>query len=180
MPDKACVFFCGLEDAAFKERMFGFWHNVYGFNMSVMCNDVIREPLVDTVPGDSVVTDCVCAKTIDLNTVTHDEMDWSNGFTLTSSKNDSMHAIVSFFTVEFSQCQNPVCLSTGLDTHWKQTVFYLDKDLNVSCGDKIDCHIHVQRNLNNSRDLDIELTSIHRPTKSATEGIINHRLYRLR
>ena len=51
---------------------------------------------------------------------------------------DKVHGIVAWFDTEFSRLKNPINLSTSPfkpSTHWKQTVLYLEKDLEVDEGD---------------------------------------------
>lgn len=55
-PDKARMYIAGIEDAEYREQKIGFWENVYGFDMSVIKEAALREPLVDTVEAKSVVT----------------------------------------------------------------------------------------------------------------------------
>lgn len=44
-------------------------------------------------------------------------------------RSESIHALITFFTVEFTKCHVPVLFSTaptGRSNHWLQTVFFLD------------------------------------------------------
>lgn len=50
-------------------------------------------------------------------------------------RNDYVHALVGFFDVSFQACHKAIHFSTGpaaRNTHWKQTVFYLEDTLTVS------------------------------------------------
>ena len=49
MPDKAVLYLCAIEDAEYKTEKLDFWDNVYGFNMKVIKNIAISEPLIDCV-----------------------------------------------------------------------------------------------------------------------------------
>ena len=54
--------------------------------------------------------------------------------------NDNVHALVFWFDTVFSDLQNPVTLTTSPTksyTHWKQSVFYLDKPMKVRKGDTL-------------------------------------------
>lgn len=64
-------------------------------------------------------------------------------------------------------------------THWKQTVFYLDKDLIVNEGDVVTGTIRVSRNQHNPRDLDILLRTSH-DGASHQGKVVQQRLYTLR
>jgi len=155
-----------------------FWDNVYGFKMTTLKEEAIREPLVDIVHAKSLVTECVTILNIDLYTVTTDDLNFESDFTLQVKCDDYVHAFVAFFDVLFSKCHTRVGFSTAPFaeyTHWKQTVFYLDRPLMVTKGTKIDGHISVKRNAKNHRDLDILFNSTYSSRK--TGNISQSRLY---
>merc|ERR1711964_629732 len=169
MPDKSTIYFAGIEDAQYKEQKLGFWRNVYGFDMSCVMEDVITEPLVDVVQPHAIITDSVGAFTIDLYNVKVGDLNFKSNLQLTFSRNDYLHALISFFDVEFTKCHARTGFSTApynAYTHWKQTVFYLDEDLMVSQGTKIDLTIDVKANDNNPRDIDIKIDSIYQSDKT--------------
>lgn len=89
-----------------------------------------------------------------------------------------VHALVVHWDCEFSHCHTPIGFSTAPSapyTHWKQTVFYLEQDLHIQPGDKIEGRFEMkvlkssdekssyvfQPNERNERDMDIVLTSTH-------------------
>eukprot|EP00349_Pseudokeronopsis_sp_Brazil_P011629 CAMPEP_0202977606 /NCGR_PEP_ID=MMETSP1396-20130829/84347_1 /ASSEMBLY_ACC=CAM_ASM_000872 /TAXON_ID= /ORGANISM="Pseudokeronopsis sp., Strain Brazil" /LENGTH=193 /DNA_ID=CAMNT_0049716381 /DNA_START=727 /DNA_END=1309 /DNA_ORIENTATION=+ len=77
------------------------------------------------------------------------------------AEDDKVHALVAWFDVQFSKLQNPVTLSTSpykKYTHWKQTVFYLDHDLQVAEGDWIKGSIAVRQSKVNFRELDVKIS----------------------
>jgi protein arginine N-methyltransferase 1 len=66
---------------------------------------------------------------IDLNTLRKEDLAFEAPFKLLSRHDDYIHAVVTFFTVEFSKCHKRTWFSTAPEapyTHWKQTVFYLN------------------------------------------------------
>lgn len=66
---------------------------------------------------------------VDLNTLRKEELEFKVPFQLRAHHDDYVHAVVTFFTVEFSKCHKKTWFSTAPDapyTHWKQTVFYLN------------------------------------------------------
>ncbi len=72
-----------------------------------------------------------------------------------------MHAIVAWWDCIFSDLENPVTLSTSpyeKSTHWKQTVFYLESDLEVKKGDEIVGSIANRKSHKNFRELDIKIS----------------------
>eukprot|EP00474_Spongospora_subterranea_P006576 CRZ07034.1 hypothetical protein [Spongospora subterranea] len=181
-PDKASLYICSIEDAQYKSEKIDFWQNVYGFNMDCIREMALAEPLVDCVEPKFVNSNCARILSIDLNTVTKEELDFESGFQLQIFRKDYVQALVCFFDVEFSVCDGRVGFSTGPHdryTHWKQTVFYLDQDLPVEDGDTIRGVIKVNRNERNPRDLDIVLqSSLGANATRAT--ITQERTYRLR
>lgn len=46
-------------------------------------------------------------------------------------RNDYVHGLIAYFTVEFTKCKQKIKISTAPHeeyTHWKQTIFYLKVD----------------------------------------------------
>jgi protein arginine N-methyltransferase 1 len=160
LPDKAALYIAGVEDAEYKQDKIEFWNNVYGFNMSCIKKIAFREPLVDTVEGNSQVTSPHQFYTVDLNTVKVDDLSFKRPFTIKATRTDYMHAFVAWFDVEFSKCHKPIILSTAPHlpyTHWKQTIFYIEDILSITEGDTISGYLSCKPNSKNPRDLDIEI-----------------------
>jgi protein arginine N-methyltransferase 1 len=135
------------------------WDNVYGFNYSPMKEIALTEPLVDTVEMKALVTEPCEIITFDF-----------------------IHALISWFDIEFSACHKPIRFSTGPHakyTHWKQTVFYLRDVLTVEEGETVSGVLENRPNDKNKRDLDINLSykfEVEDPTRSA-EGSCFYRMY---
>jgi len=171
MPDQARMWIVGIEDGDYMAEKINFWDNVYGFKMSVLREEAMKEPLVDVVQSNSVVTDAQTIYTIDLYKVKAADLDFESGFTLKVKHDDYVHAFVSFFDCLFSRCHTKVSFTTapwGQYTHWKQTVFYLDECLMASKGTQIKGHIKVHHNAKNPRDLDIDIRSTYSSQKTGT------------
>lgn len=112
--------------------------------------------------------------------MTLQELDFSSEFMLSCLHDETIHGVVVFFDVTFSKTDNKISFSTGpFDkyTHWKQTVFYLDSDLDSKKGDEIHGSIIVNRNEKNPRDLDIFLRT---EFVGKRQKINQERLFRLR
>lgn len=160
MPDKASLYFVAIEDAKYKDDKINWWENVYGFNMSIIRDLAIKEPIVDIVDAAAVNTTTALAWTMDISTITVAELDFTFEFQLEITRDDYAHALVAFFDIEFSKCHTPIRFSTGPFsdyTHWKQTVFYLPDVLAVSRGDTFKASMRVQPNQKNNRDMNISL-----------------------
>lgn len=157
-PDTATMVISTLEDGDYKEEKLNFWDNVYGFKMSCIKEAAMNEPLVDTVESRCVNSSQCVFKTIDILTVKKEDLAFSVPFEVTINRDDYVHALVSWFDIEFRACHKPIQFSTGpfaKYTHWKQTVFYTPNTLTVCKGDKIKGNIACSPNASNPRDLDI-------------------------
>lgn len=159
-PDKATLYITAIEDTEYKEEKINFWDKVYGFNMSCIKEMALREPLVDTVDQNMVITNACPILKVDILTVKKSELDFSAPFKLTAGRNDYCHAFVAYFDIEFSKCHKPIYFSTGPKsryTHWKQTVFYLTDVLSIRQGETITGNLACKPNAKNPRDLDITI-----------------------
>ncbi len=109
------------------------------------------------------------------------DLDFEAKFSLRVRRDDYVHAFVSYFDVLFSKCHTRTGFTTAPFaeyTHWKQTVFYVDKPLTVSKGTHIKGQLSVKRNAKNPRDLDIFLSSSYNSPKSGMCEQSRH--YRMR
>jgi len=159
-PDKASLYICAIEDAEYRRDKLDFWHSVYGFNMAPIYKLALLEPLVDCCDPEQVISNAVTVLNVDIYTVKKEDLDFQSEFQLEINRNETCHAVVAFFNVEFSKTHTQLWFSTGpksKSTHWKQTVFYIENPLAVKTGDVLKGHISVKRNNKNPRDLDIEL-----------------------
>jgi protein arginine N-methyltransferase 1 len=179
-PDKATLYVTAIEDAEYREDKINFWDNVYGFDMSCIKELALVEPLVDVCDPKQVMSTACSILDIDLYTVTKEELDFESNFKVNITRSDYCHALVAYFTVQFSKTHTKLGFSTGPRadyTHWKQTVFYLDKPITASLGEVMTGHVKVTRNKKNPRDIDIHVTSEYSGEHGNYE---NDRHYRLR
>lgn len=156
-PDRANLFITGIEDRQYKDDKINWWENVYGFNMSAIRNVAISEPLVDCVEPKQVVTNSSLLKEVDLYTVKKEDLTFTAPFNLQVRRQDYIHALVTYFTVEFTKCHKRIGFSTAPEspyTHWKQTVFYLDNYLTVKRNDEVYGTFSMSPNERNTRDMD--------------------------
>ncbi|KAM7396403.1 hypothetical protein PAMP_019446 [Pampus punctatissimus] len=133
------------------------WENVYGFDMTCIRNVAMNEPLVDVVDSKQVVTNSCLVKEVDIYTVKTEDLSFTSAFCLQIQRNDYIHALVTYFNIEFTKCHKKTGFSTAPDapyTHWKQTVFYLEDYLTVRRGEEITGSIAMKPNEKNIRDLD--------------------------
>lgn len=160
-PDKAKLYLTAIEDRAYKERKINFWDDVYGFKMSCIKEQAISEPLVDNVDAKQIVTNHVMLKEVDLMVVKKEDLTFEVPFKLTVKRDDYIHALMSYFTVDFTPCHTPIGFSTSPEsnkfTHWKHTVFYFPGDLCVERSEEIKGIFKMGPNTTNHRDLDFEI-----------------------
>uniref|UniRef100_A0A673GJL5 type I protein arginine methyltransferase n=1 Tax=Sinocyclocheilus rhinocerous TaxID=307959 RepID=A0A673GJL5_9TELE len=156
-PDRAALYVVAIEDRQYKDFKIHWWENVYGFDMTCIRNVAMKEPLVDIVDSKQVVSNACLIKELDIYTVKPEELSFSSSFCLQIQRNDYVHALVSYFNIEFTKCHKKTGFSTAPDapyTHWKQTVFYLEEYLTVKRGEEIVGTVSMKPNEKNARDLD--------------------------
>ncbi|XP_051917715.1 protein arginine N-methyltransferase 8-B isoform X2 [Hippocampus zosterae] len=156
-PDRASLYVLAIEDRQYKDFKIHWWENVYGFDMTCIRNVAMKEPLVDIVDPKQVVTNSCLVKEVDIYTVKPEDLSFTTAFCLQIQRNDYIHALVTYFNIEFTKCHKKTGFSTAPNaayTHWKQTVFYLEDYLTVRRGEEITGSIAMKPNDKNIRDLD--------------------------
>ncbi|KAK9721401.1 hypothetical protein K7432_003431 [Basidiobolus ranarum] len=171
-PSVSRMFITAIDDEDFVNDRYDFWKNVYGFDMSIMQEPMLKEALVDVIDSKSVIATAACIKDIDHSTITSKSLDFNTPFTIRATRTGAIHGFLGYFDIYFagdggdgtgnsSNVGNPIIFTTGphgIPTHWKQTVFLLENALNVTEGAEIKGVIRCQKNLYNPRELDIELS----------------------
>jgi len=90
--------------------------------MSVMNNTVMKEPLIDSVDSNMIVSNHAMILDLDLVNMKKEDVEFANEYSITMNRNDKVHGLVAWFDTHFSNLQNPVTLSTSpfkRYTHWK-------------------------------------------------------------
>ncbi|KAI1298192.1 type I protein arginine N-methyltransferase Rmt1 [Mortierella claussenii] len=157
-PDKATMYVAAIEDGDYKDEKIGYWDNVYGFDYSSIKKIALKEPLVDTVDAKAIVTNACAFKDIDILTVKKEDLNFKVPFSITATRDDYIHAFISWFDISFDACHKPVTFSTApyaQYTHWKQTVFYTKDAMTVKKDETITGELTCSPNARNPRDLDI-------------------------
>lgn len=159
-PNKASLWLCGCDDADLRAEKLDFWQNVCGIDMSCMKNFSISEPAIEVVSEDNVTTTIHNVLSLDLQTCTTADLRFISPFQLRALRPNNLQAILGYFCVSFTHGQQPLELNTGpmcYPTHWKQTIFFLDRTFPMNNNELLTGVIAVQQNKNNERDLDIAL-----------------------
>lgn len=182
LPDNARVYVAGIEDADYKSKKIDFWSSVYGFDMSCLGTAAIKEPLVDSVNDEPIISNHSKILELDLNNMKPDDVEFSNEYSLTFTHEETCHALLAWFDCHFSRLTRPKTLSTSPYapyTHWKQVVFYLDQSIRMEKGDMLQGSIACKRSPANFRELDIKISFHHKPL-DGHKGISFAQQYKLR
>ncbi|KAF1745322.1 hypothetical protein MXB_643 [Myxobolus squamalis] len=179
-PDVASIFCVGIEDEEFRDEKIEWWNRVYGYNMAPMKEIAISEPLVDFVNKEAVVTTDSLVRRFDLYQVQmNDFIEFESKLVLSCRRKDFIHALVFYFTVEFTACHKPIVLYTGPEarpTHWKQTIFYLTQPIMAQQDQDLCFKTSFSQNKLNKRHLDIKILQCDQSDK---DKVIQSRKYTL-
>ena len=160
-PDKATLNICGIQDEEFKKNKFQMWDNVYNVNMSFVKNASFKEPLIDSFNKKNIISNIYPLYEVDMYRITENDINFVTNFELTFNKSDSLSALAGWFDVEFSKLPNTIKFTTGpynQYTKWKQTIFYLEKDIKVNKGNIMKGILDLQCETNSTYIGGIEIT----------------------
>ena len=161
LPDRAQLYIAAIEDGQYKSQKMTFWNDVYGIDMSVLTPTVMKEPLVDTVDSNMIMSDPCKILDLDLVRCNKGDVEFATQYQLRMKYTDRVHGLVAWFDTPFSELERPVMLSTSpykKYTHWKQTVFYMEQDLDVREGDVIYGSVACRQSRANHRELDVKIS----------------------
>ncbi|KAM4743818.1 LOW QUALITY PROTEIN: protein arginine N-methyltransferase 3 [Anableps anableps] len=156
-PDLCNISLAAVGDAQKHQDRIAFWDDVYGFSMACMKRAVVPEAVVEVVKTETLISEPAVVQTLDCNTVCLSELEFATDFFLKITKTTDCTAIVGYFDIFFDKgCSNKVIFSTGPKlqrTHWKQTVFLLEKPIPVKAGEELRGKITVRKNKKDPRSL---------------------------
>uniref|UniRef100_A0A665URD7 Protein arginine N-methyltransferase 3 n=2 Tax=Echeneis naucrates TaxID=173247 RepID=A0A665URD7_ECHNA len=171
-PDLCNISLAALGDPQKHQDRIGFWDDVYGFNMACMKKAVVPEALVEVVKAETLISEPVVIQTIDCNRVCLSELEFSSDFCLKITNTADCTAVVGYFDIFFDKgCDNKVKFSTGpkvTKTHWKQTVFLLERPISVQAGEELRGKITVRKNKKDPRSL---LVTFNFPDRKLTYSL---------
>ncbi|KAM9301705.1 protein arginine N-methyltransferase 3 [Gastrophryne carolinensis] len=161
-PDRCTISLVALCDQERHAEKLAFWDDVYGFNMSCMKKAVLPEAVVEVVKPETIISQPFIIKDIDCQLTSVRDLDFSSDLSLAVTRNGVCTALAGYFDVFFGKdCHMPVSFSTGptsTKTHWKQTVFLLEKPMDIKAGDNLSGRITVRKNRKDPRSLIITLS----------------------
>uniref|UniRef100_A0A8C3B133 type I protein arginine methyltransferase n=1 Tax=Cyclopterus lumpus TaxID=8103 RepID=A0A8C3B133_CYCLU len=156
-PDLCNISLVAVGDAQKYRDHIAFWDDVYGFNMACMKKAVVPEGMVEVVKEDTLISEPAVIQTFDCNKVRLSELEFASDFCLKMTNTTECTALVGYFDIFFDNgCGNKVMFSTGprvTKTHWKQTVFLLEKPVSVQAGEELRGKITVRKNKKDPRSL---------------------------
>ncbi|XP_050391709.1 protein arginine N-methyltransferase 3 isoform X1 [Patella vulgata] len=161
-PDICTISLAAIADQKLYDKDVNFWDDVYGFKMSCLRTEVIKESCVDVIDNKTVITDPCVIKELDISVCKISDLQFNTPFSLHVKRDGDITAIIGYFNIYFRKgLTKPIEFSTGPEstpTHWKQTVFLLPKPLPVVKGEKLDGMISCKKNRKDPRSLVISLT----------------------
>uniref|UniRef100_A0A4W6ELY1 Protein arginine N-methyltransferase 3 n=1 Tax=Lates calcarifer TaxID=8187 RepID=A0A4W6ELY1_LATCA len=146
-PDLCNISLAAVGDTQKHQDRIAFWDDVYGFNMACMKKAVVPEAVVEVVKGDTLISEPTVIQTIDCNRVCLSELEFASDFCL---------KITNTTECTVSNKHIYVMFSTGpqvTKTHWKQTVFLLERPISVQAGEDLKGKITVRKNKKDPRSL---------------------------
>ncbi|XP_034725079.1 protein arginine N-methyltransferase 3 isoform X2 [Etheostoma cragini] len=156
-PDLCNISLAAVGDTQKHQDHIAFWDDVYGFNMACMKKAVVPEAMVEAVKPETLISEPTVIQTIDCNRVCLSELEFASDFCLKITTTTDCTAIVGYFDIFFDKgCSNKVMFSTGpqvTKTHWKQTVFLLERPFSVQAGEELRGKIIVRKNKKDPRSL---------------------------
>ncbi|XP_078738321.1 protein arginine N-methyltransferase 3 [Lampetra fluviatilis] len=161
-PDVCALRVAALCDEASHASRVAYWGDVYGFRMASMLAPLLAEPSVERVAPERLASQPHEVKTIDCCRDKVESLEFTSNFSLKITQTGSCTGLVGYFDVYFSKnCTEKVMFSTAPGcpgTHWKQTVFLLEKPIAVSAGSTLEGTISCRKQRKDRRSLDIVLT----------------------
>uniref|UniRef100_A0A665URF4 Protein arginine N-methyltransferase 3 n=1 Tax=Echeneis naucrates TaxID=173247 RepID=A0A665URF4_ECHNA len=176
-PDLCNISLAALGDPQKHQDRIGFWDDVYGFNMACMKKAVVPEALVEVVKAETLISEPVVIQTIDCNRVCLSELEFSSDFCLKITNTADCfcfcNVLVCFGVFYYFFCilLHQVKFSTGpkvTKTHWKQTVFLLERPISVQAGEELRGKITVRKNKKDPRSL---LVTFNFPDRKLTYSL---------
>ncbi|XP_044536246.1 protein arginine N-methyltransferase 3 isoform X1 [Gracilinanus agilis] len=160
-PDICTISLLAVGDPNKHADRIAFWDDVYGFNMSCMKKAVIPEAIVEVLDSKTIISEPCGIKRIDCHAACVPDLEFSSDFTLKITKLSMCTAIAGYFDIFFEKnCHKKVLFSTGphaTQTHWKQTIFLLEKPFSVKAGEALKGKITIQKNRKDPRSLIVTL-----------------------
>lgn len=155
MPNRCNMSIIGLGDEVRHKQLVDFWTNVYGFDMSCMQKEVLREATTEIVDGNCILTSSNIVADFDLMKIDLSYPNFTYNLNLLVKKDGKLTAFVGYFDT-FFELPEKVEFSTSptsTPTHWKQVCFFLKDPVEVKIGEVISGKFTCQRDRNDVRSI---------------------------
>ena len=109
-------------------------------NRGSIKQESISDPMIQCVDKGRIISSKCLIYSIDMYTVTEEDLNFSNEYLITIEKDDDLSGLITWFDIKFNKTPNKIVYSTSPysgSTKWKQISFYLDKDIRVDKGDVV-------------------------------------------
>ncbi|CAG0923764.1 unnamed protein product [Notodromas monacha] len=139
LPNRCDLYIAAVSDRQQFDRNVNMWDDVYGFKMTSMKNDYLKEVSVEVVRSENVVAEPILLKSFDLNTCSQSDLCVETKFEFVINRKCELTCLAGYFDAVFD-LPVPVTLGTGPanePTHWKQAIFYLRQPMPVAEGEKV-------------------------------------------
>ncbi|XP_056641304.1 uncharacterized protein LOC130448116 [Diorhabda sublineata] len=160
LPNRCNISIVGVSDVDRYKSVINFWDDVYGLTMKCMKQEVLKEPFVEYIPEEKLLTNPQIITEIDLKTCHVNACVFSSKFALTATRDGLLTAIGGYFDIYFD-LEHKVEFSTrpsASKTHWQQTLFFLPDCIEMKSGDTVEGTISCTRFTKNLRGLLINIT----------------------
>ncbi|PSN37657.1 Protein arginine N-methyltransferase 3 [Blattella germanica] len=167
LPNRCSISFVGVGDLARHAELVGFWNDVYGYRMTCLKNEVIKEATIEVIPEDKIITTACILTELDLYKCTTNSVDFTSNFNFQVTKDGLLTGLVGYFDI-FFDLPHPISFSTSpfsQPTHWKQTLFLLEEPVAVKKDDVLSGKITCQRNHKDVRSLIVTISVLGKKLK---------------
>jgi protein arginine N-methyltransferase 1 len=97
LPDRVSMFVAALEDGKYKAEKKSFWDDVYCVDMSCMAPTVLREPLVDVVDSQAIVSSPAKILELNLCTMKPSDVEFVSGYQTHCKTSSKVHGLVAWW-----------------------------------------------------------------------------------
>lgn len=159
-PNKGQLVLNFIEDGQYYEERFGFWDEVYGFNMRNVKHLVYQEAYLDYCTKNMLKTFDHVFYSIDLNKISTQDLNHVANFSCKVKQDSFVHAAVVNFKIFFEDCHHSVKYSNSSfdkKINFSQCILYLQRPFKVRKGTKIEGKFAFLVDLQNNEKMKFKL-----------------------
>ena len=159
-PNKGTLVMNFIEDSKYYEERFGFWNEVYGFDMRNVKEKVYQEACLDYCDPNMVKTYNNNFYTLDLNTAGEDDLSFVRDFRCKVKSDTFVHAAMINFKIMFEGCHFDKFYTNscfGKKINFSQCILYLRQPFKVRKGGVISGKLALLGDLQHPEKLKVKL-----------------------